>query len=284
MLAELKELWKFRELLFTMVQRDLKIRYKNSALGFLWSLLNPLITVFVMTVIFQNVMGNNTPNLSAYILAAYLPYMFFQLCLLDSAQTILINIELIKKIYFPREILPLASAISNFIHFSLALLVFFAFLLVNWVIHPGIFPFHATIVYLPILMLVTFCICVGLSFIISAANTFYEDVKYIVAVGLYLLFFLCPIMYSNEQVFWSVANQKDPIWYKLYNLNPVAVMCTSYRKVILDPQNVDVGGTMRQAIGLSWKHVGFSTVLAIAIMIFGYWMFNRLKWKFVERP
>ena len=267
-----------------MVQRDLKIRYKNSALGFVWSLLNPLVTVMVMTVIFQYVLENETPNLSAYILAAYLPFMFFQLCLLDSAQTILANIQLIKKIYFPREILPLASVISNFIHFALALLVFFAYLLVNWLIHPGKFPFHAGIVYLPVLMVVSFCLCVGWSLIISAANTFYEDVKYIVSVSLYLLFFICPVMYFSEQVFWAKVNQENPIWYKLYNLNPVAVMSTAYRKVILDPQPVTVNGISHDPIGLSWKHLAFATCVSIGIMLFGYHLFNRLKWRFVERP
>src|SRR5436190_18848786 len=106
MLAELKELWKFRELLIVMVQRDLKIRYKNSALGFLWSLLNPLITVVVMSFVLSNFMLKGAPSLSAYVLAAYLPYIFFQVCILDSAQTILVAMPLIKKIYFPREILP----------------------------------------------------------------------------------------------------------------------------------------------------------------------------------
>src|SRR5579862_7329980 len=93
MREEVKELWRFRELLFSMVQRDLKIRYKNSFLGFLWSLLNPLVTVATMTVVFQLILDNSTPNLGAYIFAAYLPYMFFQLCLLDSSQTILVNIQ-----------------------------------------------------------------------------------------------------------------------------------------------------------------------------------------------
>src|SRR2546430_1292712 len=101
MLAEFKELWRFRELLFSMVQRDLKIRYKNSFLGFVWSLLNPLITVLVMTLVFEHIMGNNTPNLGAYIFVAYLPYMYVQLSLLDSAQTIVANLHLVKKIYFP---------------------------------------------------------------------------------------------------------------------------------------------------------------------------------------
>ncbi len=293
MLAEAKELWKFRELLFSMVQRDLKIRYKNSFLGFIWSLLNPLVTVSVMTVVFQVILQNNTPNLGAYIFAAYLPYVFFQMCLLDSSQTVLANIQLIKKIYFPREILPLASAISNFIHFLLGLLVLFVFLIVVWVIHPGVWPFHWGFLYLPLLLFMSFCLATGFSLLISAANTFYEDVKYIVAVLLYLLFFTCPIMYFSEQVFYSPANQANHWLYRLYYMNPVATLCTAYRKAILDPQDVKVGTTivdgkivdnMYHPIGMDWKYVAIAFCFSVFILLYGYHTFNKLKWKFVERP
>src|SRR5437867_4185033 len=100
MRRELAELWRYRELLYTFVLRELRIRYKNSFLGFFWSILNPLLTVVVMTLVFKYVMGQRVPNYSAYILAAYLPYMFFQLSLMDSAQAILSQITLLKKIYF----------------------------------------------------------------------------------------------------------------------------------------------------------------------------------------
>jgi len=289
MFAELKELWRFRELLFSMVQRDLKIRYKNSFLGFLWSLLNPLITVLTMTVVFKVIMGNKMPNLGAYIFAAYLPYMFFQLCLLDSSQTILLNIQLIKKIYFPREILPLASAISNFIHFLLGLLVLFLFLLVVYIGFPGpngvrIWPFHSSIVVLPVLLFMSFCLATGFSFLISAANTFYEDVKYIVAVILYLMFFICPIMYFSEQVYYCDANKANPWLYRLYYLNPIATLCNAYRRSILAPQPVPLKGITYPAIGMDWKYVAIAFVVSVGVLLIGYHVFNRLKWRFVERP
>lgn len=307
MRSEIKELWKFRELLFSMVQRDLKIRYKNSFLGFVWSLLNPLVTVATMTVVFQLILDNHMPNLGAYIFAAYLPYMFFQLCLLDSSQTILVNIQLIKKIYFPREILPLASAISNFIHFVLGLLVLFAFLIVVYIFFPGpngvrVWPFHSGILLLPLLLFMSFCLATGFSFLISAANTFYEDVKYIVAVVLYLMFFLCPVMYFSEKVYYSDFNSTHPWFYRVYHLNPIATLCTSYRKAILDPQQVQVGNLatpsgrvvlnakgqviplMKDAIGMDWKYVAIAFVVSVAVLLIGYHVFNRLKWKFVERP
>ncbi|HTQ10792.1 MAG TPA: ABC transporter permease, partial [Fimbriimonadaceae bacterium] len=301
------ELWRFRELLFSMVQRDLKIRYKNSFLGFLWSLLNPLITVATMTVVFQLILDNHTPNLGAYIFAAYLPYMFFQLCLLDSSQSILLNIQLIKKIYFPREILPLAGAISNFIHFLLGILVLFAFLIVVYIFFPGaggvrVWPFHSGIVILPLLLFMSFSLATGFSLLISAANTFYEDVKYIVAVLLYLMFFLCPIMYFSEKVYYSLFNSTHPWFYRLYNLNPIAALCTAYRKALLDPQPVQVGNLsdasghlvldakgqpiplMKDAIGMDWKYVAIAFLFSVAILLIGYHVFNRLKWRFVERP
>lgn len=284
MLGELKELWRFRELLFSMVQRDLKIRYKNSFLGFVWSLLNPLITVLVMTAVFKLFMRNGTPNLGAYVLAAYLPYMFFQLAVMDSAQTILGNIQLIKKIYFPREILPLSSVISNFVHLLLALLIFFGYMIVVYLLFPGEWPFHAGIVLLPLLLFMSFCLSAGLAFFVSAANTFYEDVKYIVSVLLYLMFFICPIMYFSEEVYYSSANQANPLWYRLYYLNPVATLSTAYRKALLDPQPVKVGNQVFPAIGMDWKYIAIALVISLLVLIGGYATFNRMKWRFVERP
>ncbi len=284
MLAELKELWKFRELLISMIQRDLKIRYKNSVLGFFWSLLNPLLTVLVMTVVFKNFMSNGTQNLSAYILAAYLPYMFFQLCLMDSSQTILSNIVIIRKIYFPREILPLASVLSNFIHFLLALCVFFAYLLYIYIANPKISPFQITILYLPLLLLMNLMLVTGLSLFISALNTFYEDVKYIVSVLLYLLFFVCPIMYFSEKVYQISMNHGSPLLYRIYHLNPVAMMCTAYRKLLVAPQPVIDGSNTYQPLSLDWVLLGVAFVISFLVLVGGYATFNRLKWKFVERP
>jgi lipopolysaccharide transport system permease protein len=284
MIKEFRELWKFRELLFSMVQRDLKIRYKNSFFGFIWSLLNPLVTVTVMTLVFQVFLGSEIPNFGAYVFVAYLPFMHFQLTLMDSAQTIVANIQLIKKIYFPREILPLASAISNFIHFLMGMVILFLFLIGVYIVHPGDWPFHSGILLLPLLLFMSFCLSTGFALMISAANTFYEDVKYIVGVLLYLLLFLCPIMYFSEMVYYSGANRENPLVYRLYHLNPVASLCTAYRKAILDPTEVPVKGVMHAPIGMDWKYVAIAFVVSVGVLLLGYGMFNRMKWRFVERP
>ncbi|MDQ2986310.1 MAG: ABC transporter permease [Armatimonadota bacterium] len=290
MREELRELWRYRELLLTVVLRELRIRYKNSYLGFFWSILNPLVTVLVMTLVFKYVMGQQVQNYSAYVLAAYIPYMFFQLALLDSAQSIIGQISLLKKIYFPREILPIGSVLANFAHFLLAMVVFFVYLLVVWILNPGDNPFRSTIFYLPIIVVLQLALTMGLALIISAFNTFYEDVKYMVSVGLYLLLFLSPIMYFSEQVYYAsgVPDSQRQLVYSLYHLNPIAMLMTAYRKVMLDPQEVTMsrdGAALNYPyIPLDWGMVGLCAVVSFGTLILGYWLFNRKKWQFVERP
>lgn len=290
MLSELKELWRFRELLHSLVERELKIRYKNSFLGFFWSLVNPLVTVLVMTVVFKYIMANPTPNFSAYILAAYLPFMFFQLAVMDSAQSVISALPLVRKIYFPREVLPLAMIASNFVHLVLALGVFFLYLLAIWMRHPGQPPFQSTILWLPLLLAINLALATGLGLLTSALNTFYEDVKYIVSVVLYLMFFLCPIMYFSENV-WHSTRDKGPwgdVLYTLYHLNPLAMLSTAYRKVLVAPQPVAVSDgekvVLIPALPLDWGMLGITAFTSFGLLIFGYWVFNRLKWRFVERP
>lgn len=288
MRAELAELWRYRELLWTFVLRELRIRYKNSALGFFWSVLNPLITVLVMTLVFKYVLGQKVDNYSAYVLAAYLPYMFFQLSLLDSAQSVLAQISLLKKIYFPREILPIGSVLANFIHFLLAMSVFFAYLLFIWIMNPGDNPFRGTVIYLPFIMLLQLMLTLGVSLFISALNTFYEDVKYLVSVMLYLLLFLCPVMYFSEQIRYasSIPQEHQQTVYFVYHLNPVAMLMTAYRKVMLDPQGVPLPGkaASAEALPLDLGLLGICALVCFLTMIAGYAYFNKKKWQFVERP
>lgn len=285
MLANLKELWRFRELLFTLVERELKIRYKNSFLGFFWSLLNPLITVLVMTFVFKNFMRFDTPNLSAYILAAYLPFMFFQMALLDSAQSVLSALPIVRKVYFPREILPLAMIAGNFVHLLMALAVFLLYLLGVFIIDPRQSPFQLTTLLLPFVLLINLMLATGLGLIISALNTFYEDVKYIVTVVMYLMFFLCPVMYFSENV-WakSMARGDGGLLYFVYHLNPVAMLCTAYRKVLVAPQDVKVGEEILKPLPLDWTLLSITFLVSLVLLVGGYALFNRLKWRFVERP
>jgi lipopolysaccharide transport system permease protein len=285
MVKDFKELWNYRELLFVMVQRELRIRYKNSALGVIWSFLNPLLQVLVMSFVFNTFARFEIPNYTVYMLSAYLPFIFFQTSVLDSAQSILVQYGLIKKIYFPREILPLAAVISNFIHLLIGFGIFFGLLLIAYIRDPRVVPFQATTIYLPLLLLISFLLAAGFSFIISALNTFFEDIKYIAQISLYLLFYLCPIIYFAEQVANSPKNlERGYLLYKLYNANPLAVLSQAYRKALLAPVDVKIQGAYAKAMPMPWDYLAVTGIFSVLVFFFGYWLFNRLKWKFVERP
>lgn len=287
MRAEVRELWRFRELLWAMVERELRIRYKNSVLGFAWSLVNPLVTVLVMTLVFKTFLRNDSDNFSAYILAAYLPYLFFQLAVMDSAQSVIAALPMIKKVYFPREILPLAGVIANFIHFLLSIGVFIGFLLVVWAVSGfQVFPLTYRLAFLPVLMLIHLALTTGVAFLISAYNVFFEDVKYVVGVMLYLLFFLTPIMYFSETVFHALEDKPGGhLMYVLYHLNPIAMFSTAYRKTLVAPGAIDVGaGEKVLPLPFDWGLFGVAVALSLLALVGGYALFNRVKWRFVERP
>jgi ABC-type polysaccharide/polyol phosphate export permease len=287
MIAELKLLYAKRELLWAMVERELRIRYKNSVLGFFWSLLNPLVTMCVMWVVFKFLLGNATPNYSAYVLSAYIPFMFFNMAVMDSAQSVLAALPVIKKVSFPREILPISTVLANFVHLLLALVVFFVFLLVVWLnTDRENFPFTWTLALLPVLLVLTLMFTMGMSFIVSALNVFYEDVKYVTSVALYLLFFLTPVMYFSENVQHRTRDMGalGEAIYIGYHLNPVAVIATSCKQVLLKPGPVDIGGQQFPASPLPLYLYLWTAAVCIVIFFAGYALFNRMKWRFVERP
>lgn len=287
MYDELRELWRYRELLWTMVVRELRVRYKNSVLGFFWSLLNPLVTAIVLTIVFKFFVRVKIENYSVYVFAAYFPWVFFQMALLDSAQSVLTYMPLIKKIYFPREILPLGFVVANFIHFLLSMGVFLLYLIGIWVFVPGHqLPLRATALLAPLVIVVHLALTTGLAFYISALNAFYEDVKYVVAVGLQLLFYLSPIVYFSGQVRHpqQVGEQYHQAIYWVYHLNPLATLLSLYRKLMLPDQPLILdGGVAVEASPLEPAMVVVAIVASLAIATGGYAYFNRHKWKFAER-
>ncbi len=282
---DLKELYRFRELLFTMVHRDLQIRYKNSVIGFFWSLINPLATMVVLTIVFKYLLKNGIENYSAYVLAAQLPFLFFQQSLMDASQSVLTGAQIMRKVYFPREIYPLASIIANFIHFIFSIGAFFFYLILVWLVFRGHFPIQVTVLYLPIILFINFCLNAGLGLLFAALNTLYEDVKFILGIVLYLGFFLCPIIYFSERVYYAhVLPQYPNLVYRLYMANPMAALVTIYRKVLLPLQPVFADGEMRPALPLDWWMIGILAVFSVFVLWLGYHVFNRMKWKFLEKP
>jgi lipopolysaccharide transport system permease protein len=274
MLADLRELYRYRDLLMVLIGRDLKVRYKRSALGFLWSFINPLMQALVITVVFKFVLKIQIPNYSAWVLAALLPWLFFQNAVLDAAQSLLMHFNLLKKVYFPREIIPLSTVLSNLTHLGLSFLVFLIYALVIGI------HFGPMLLLLPVLVFFHLLLNMGIALAVSAMNVYYEDVKYIVQILVNLLFYTCPIIYPTSRI---VAEGEGPfgpasqLYFFLYKLNPMASLIFAYQKVLLsraeqlDPRPLDFG-----VLAITFLQCALIAVL-------GYWFFNRRKWEFAER-
>jgi lipopolysaccharide transport system permease protein len=279
---EIKELIRYINLVRQLVVRDLKVRYKNSFLGFFWSLVNPLVQVATITIVVKYIMRMDIPNYSAYLLAGYLPWVFFQMALLDSSQVILTHRDLIRKVYFPREALPLSVVVSNLVHFILALIVFFAYILFYFLFMSGA-PLRPIILLLPVLAVLQSMLLIGLTFFVSSLNAFFEDTKYILVVLLNVAFYITPIMYPAELVYIRLPLAHRELLYNIYLLNPVNMLIDAYRKIMLPGFEGNVGGIMVKSLPLNYTMLGICAVVCVLVCIGGYAFLNSRKWIFAER-
>jgi ABC-type polysaccharide/polyol phosphate export permease len=294
MRENLAELWRFRYLLKMLVARDLTVRYKNSVLGFFWSIVPPLLQVIVYSFVIKDVLNKGAPNYSAYLLCGLIPWIFFSTAILDASQSILVNTPIIRKAYMPREVIPLYYVISNFIHFLLGWAVYAAaFFLLLRPFGKGV-PIQPTLLWFPVITLAEFLLVAGCSLWVSALNVFYEDVKYIVQTLFNLFFFLFPILYPADLVAYSSVMRAHPWLFTLYMLNPITAIIDAYRKTLLDPlplaylnppdrlRNLH-DPTLHQPLPMQWSTFAGACLIALLIAWSGYWYFNRWKWQFVER-
>jgi lipopolysaccharide transport system permease protein len=278
MIQEIRELLRYRELVKSLVIRDLKLRYKNSILGFFWSLLNPIVQVLVYWFVFKIVARFEIRNYTVYVLCAFIPWMYFQSAILDAASSVRVQFGLLKRVYFPREALPISIVASNFIHLLLAFVVLGAYF-----IKVPVMP-RIEWLLLPLVMILETMLILGFSLIAACLNVFYEDVKFIVTMLLNVVFFLSPVLYV-----WEFAQQgiehRFPMFAPLYLLNPMAVILTMYRKVLCPPMETVTmrDGAVLQDMALPVGYMVYTVVFSVGICIIGYWIFNRYKWTFAER-
>jgi len=252
-----------------LVLRDLKARYKNSVLGFFWSLLNPLGMMLVFTVVFTVLLPQYAmPDYPVFLLSALLPWNFLVGSLTAGTTSVLANAPLVRKMYFPREVLPISAVLANLVNFLLALVPLFLLMLVMgrpitiWIL-----------IFLPLTILVQLTFVTGLALLLSAANVFYRDTQMILEVVTLAWFFVTPI-------FWPIHVIKDQwigflgiqvnTWVWLNRLNPMASLAAAYRDVLYFGQPSGLDFFARTA------------VTCVIILMLGYWVFCRLSPKFGE--
>ena len=285
MIENLRELWKYRELLQQLVRRELKVRYKNSVLGFFWSIVPPLLQVLVFT-FFIGALKVNIPNGGAYMLCGVIPWTFINTTILDSSQSLLINYPIIKKVYLPREVIPLAIVIANVIHFLLGWCVFFVVYLIVMKLHGGGIPLQTQMLWFPVVTAVTILFVTGVSLWAAALNVFYDDVKFILQTSFNLVLFVLPVYYPADVIRYNRHVLPHPWIFKLYMLLPPTAIMEGYRKTLLQP--IPRGSYSLDKsfapLYMNWPLFIGGSAISLLVAWSGYTYFNYRKWQFVERP
>lgn len=292
MLNDFREIWRYRELLFLLVRRDLKVRYKNSVLGFGWSFLNPLIQVFVITLVVQFLMRARTESFHAYVLCATLPWLFFSTAIMDSCASLLAYYNLIRRIYFPREIIQFAVIIANLIHFLMGFAVFLLYLCLNpvfWRLVEGhaSFPIQATVLLIPIPLIGLALLVTGLSMVLSVWSLYYEDVRFITDNALKILYWAVPVLYFADLILLENPWGRGKLIYTLYMLNPLACYVSVFRKLTLPPTRVKLGEDILVTSGMTpqdWGFLAVALLVSVLVAYAGQRYFSSRKWKLAERP
>ncbi len=278
----LREIWRYRPLILELARRDLKLRYKNSLGGIAWSLLAPLMQVAAITIVMKFFKANPVENYSAYLLCALFLWNFVQAALSDGAVSILQNAPLVRKIYFPRAILPLSTLLGNLFHFAVS----FAFTILYLFIATHSYPQQLRIEFLLFIPVVffTFIFCLGWNLILSYLNVFYEDVRFIVTAITGIFFYFLPLLYTIEDVRQKLG--ANSLLFKLYLLNPVAAFVTTYQRSLLYPPVVlDEHGDALPQFDIPQLMPYFLCACAVSILTLfvGFALFERFKWEMSER-
>ena len=253
----MQEIYEYREMIFSLVRRDLKGRYKNSLLGFLWTLLNPLLQLLIYTFAFSVVMPTGIDNYYMHLFVALIPWIFFSTCMTGGARAIIDQQDMVKKIYFPRQILPIAFVTSQFVNMLLSFVVVFFVLIIS-----GMGIKANVVIVLPAVIIVQYILVLGIAFACSAISVYYRDMEQIFGILSVGLMYASPVVYSMEAV-----PQKFHI---ILNSNPMTVLIVAYRDILFYKQMPDMKGL-------------FIVLLeSLCIVIIGWCIFEKLQRRFVE--
>ena len=251
-----KELYQYRELLKTNVQKEIRGKYKGSFLGVLWSFLNPLLMVLVYALVFPYIMRTNVDNYLVYLITGVIPWNFFTTCITTGCNCVWINGGIIKKVYFPREILPISVVAAGLINFLISCIIILLFVLFGGI------GFSIELLWLPLIAIIQSALSLGLLFILSAINVYVRDIEYLVGFLLNLLFYATPILYTADMF-------PESIRWVLY-LNPMTTIIESYRNVFY----------YQQSPALIPLMIVF--MVSFIILIIGYLIFKKLERGFAE--
>ena len=255
---KLRELWEYRELLFFFAWRDIKVRYKQTVMGALWAIIQPFFTMVIFSLFFgrlANVPSDGVPY-PIFSFTALVPWTFFANALAQASNSLVFNANMIKKIYFPRLALPIATVLSGIIDFALAFLV-----LLGIMFYYGFVP-TANILWLPFFVLLALVTSIGVSLWLAAMNVQFRDVRYTIPFLTQVWLFVTPIAYPSSLL--------PEAWRTVYGLNPMAGVVEGFRWALLGTDTAP------------GKMILVSTLVALTLLISGAFYFRRMEQSFAD--
>jgi lipopolysaccharide transport system permease protein len=255
---DVREIWRYRELLYYLAWRDVKVRYKQTTIGAVWALLQPFLTMVVFSVIFGQFIkipsGDAPYPVFAY--AALLPWTFFAGALNRSGNSLVYDANLISKVYFPRVVLPLAAVLALLVDFGVAFII-----LLGMMLFYGIVP-RLAILLLPLLFLLAVVTAVGIGLWLSALNVKYRDISYIIPFLVQFWLFATPVAYPS-----TIIPER---WRYFYSLNPMVGVVEGFRWALLGQQSV------------RWAFILVSVGVVLTLFISGVFYFRRVEYEFAD--
>lgn len=255
---DLKEVWEYKELLYFLTWKELKVRYKQTAIGALWAIFQPFITMVVFTVFFGGLLKVPSDGVPypIFVYTGLLFWQFFSSALTDTSNVLILNQQIITKVYFPRLLLPLASVATKLVDFIIASVI-----LVGMMFYYGYVPHLSGLLIIPLLLLITFMASVGLGLFLASVNVKYRDVRYILPFFIQILMFITPVIYPAGvlgKYSWLLA------------LNPMMGVIQSARAALL-------GTTV-----LNWTLILLSLLATLIIMLIGIYTFKKTEQYFAD--
>lgn len=261
MVPFIKDIVTRRELLTLLVVRNVKIRYKESVLGFLWTLLGPVFLIAIYAIFMKVIMKFPMPM--TVLVSGIFVWQYLAMCLGDSSFAIIGNANLVKKACFPRVLLPFSIVLANFVNFLLSLLVMGVYLLIDG-------PHFGGIAWLPLALVAQLVLCTGVSLSLCALNVFFRDVQHMTGIFTMAWFFLTPVVYDISIPSIATVIERHPLLGQLYFMNPMAGILALYRTALL--------GSPLPASSL----IAMSLCVSLAVGVAGIYIFQRLQPRFAD--
>lgn len=253
----LKEIYNYREMLASLIKKELRGKYKASVLGFMWSFLTPLFQMLVYIVVFSYILRSGIEHFAIFLLVSLMPWNFFSASITSGSTCVVSQENLVKKIYFPRIILPLSFVTSMFVNMLVTFIIIFVVLIIS-----GFGINLSAVAFLPIVMIAEYILSLGICMIISALAVYFRDLEYIMGILSMAWMYLTPIMYSVDMVPEKLRT--------LFYINPMTSIILAYQQILYH-KDIPAIGTLLQSV-----------IVGILVLVIGIVSFEKMQRRFVE--